>query len=382
MSEPARERDHRDGARAVAPLAIAVLGFGASYGVLARAAGMGVLAPIVMSATTFAGSAQFAAASILGTGGATLSAITAAILLNARYAPIGVSVAPYLTGGFWSRFLHAQLTVDETWAVAAEGEGRFNPKVLLGAGLILYAAWVLGTILGVAFGDVIGDPAAVGLGRRLPRPLPGAPGPPAQGPQDPRGRPVGRRDRPRAHAVRARRRPDHRRQRRLPARSPRTAAGNRRPRDNPMSATTTWTVVVVVGIATIAIKALGPVLLGGRPLPPRLAGADRPARPRAAGRPGRDQHLRRRPPARPGRPRPGGGGRRRRDLVESPRPGGDHRGRGGDGRGARGRRVGSAAMTTARPRYRDLGLTVGMLEPGTEQRDHRRRRRHRRRHDA
>ena len=39
-----------------------------------------------------------------------------------------------------------------------------------------------------------------------------------------------------------------------------------------MSATTTWTVVVAVGIATIAIKALGPVLLGGRPLPPRLAG--------------------------------------------------------------------------------------------------------------
>ena len=272
MPEPARERDHRDGARAVAPLAIAVLGFGASYGVLARAAGMGVLAPIVMSATTFAGSAQFAAASILGTGGATLSAITAAILLNARYAPIGVSVAPYLTGGFWSRFLHAQLTVDETWAVAAEGEGRFNPKVLLGAGLILYAAWVLGTILGVAFGDVIGDPARLGLGRRLPRPLPGAPGPPAQGPQDPRGRPAGRRDRPRAHAVRTGRRPDHRRQRRLPPGPPRNAAGTRRPRDNPMSATTTWTVVVVVGIATIAIKALGPVLLGGRPLPPRLAG--------------------------------------------------------------------------------------------------------------
>ena len=35
--------------------------------------------------------------------------------------------------------------------------------------------------------------------------------------------------------------------------------------------TTTWTVVAVVGAATIAIKAVGPVLLGGRPLPPRLA---------------------------------------------------------------------------------------------------------------
>jgi branched-subunit amino acid transport protein len=31
-----------------------------------------------------------------------------------------------------------------------------------------------------------------------------------------------------------------------------------------------WIVVVGVGVATIAIKAAGPVLLGGRPLPARL----------------------------------------------------------------------------------------------------------------
>jgi branched-subunit amino acid transport protein len=32
----------------------------------------------------------------------------------------------------------------------------------------------------------------------------------------------------------------------------------------------TWTIVLVVGLGTIAIKGLGPVLLGGRPLPPRV----------------------------------------------------------------------------------------------------------------
>jgi 4-azaleucine resistance transporter AzlC len=168
MSEPAPRRTHRDGVRAAMPLAIAVAGFGISYGVLARAAGMGSLAPVVMSATTFAGSAQFASASILGTGGTVISAITAAILLNARYAPIGVSVAPSLSGSVWSRFVHAQLTVDETWAVAAEGEGRFNPQVLIGAGVTLYVAWVGGTALGVAFGDVIGDPTRWGLDAAFP----------------------------------------------------------------------------------------------------------------------------------------------------------------------------------------------------------------------
>jgi 4-azaleucine resistance transporter AzlC len=166
--EAAGRRGSRHGVRAALPLAIAVLGFGASFGVLARAAGMGWLAPVVMSATTFAGSAQFAATSILGTGGSTAAAITAAVLLNARYVPIGVTVAPYLTGPWWRRLLHAQLVVDESWAIASEGLGRFNPRVLLGAGLTLYVAWVAGTTLGVAFGDHIGDPSRWGLDAAFP----------------------------------------------------------------------------------------------------------------------------------------------------------------------------------------------------------------------
>ena len=36
--------------------------------------------------------------------------------------------------------------------------------------------------------------------------------------------------------------------------------------------TPVWVVVAAVGLGTIAIKALGPVLLGGRPLPEAVAG--------------------------------------------------------------------------------------------------------------
>ena len=35
--------------------------------------------------------------------------------------------------------------------------------------------------------------------------------------------------------------------------------------------TRAWLVVVLVGAATIALKSIGPVLLGGRELPPRVA---------------------------------------------------------------------------------------------------------------
>lgn len=35
--------------------------------------------------------------------------------------------------------------------------------------------------------------------------------------------------------------------------------------------TQAWLVVVLVGVATVVIKSIGPVLLGGRKLPPRIA---------------------------------------------------------------------------------------------------------------
>jgi 4-azaleucine resistance transporter AzlC len=156
------------GVRAALPIAITVPLFGVSFGVLARAADMGVVAPIVMSATTFAGSSQFAVASILDEGGGLAAAIVAALLLNARYAAIGVSVAPLFRGSRPRRLLEAQLIVDESWALSARPDGTFDRRVLLGAGLTLYVTWVLGTALGVLGGGFLGDPERLGLDAAFP----------------------------------------------------------------------------------------------------------------------------------------------------------------------------------------------------------------------
>ena len=121
-----------------------------------------------MSMTTFAGSAQFAAASVMAAGGQMTAAIAAALLLNARYVPIGVSVARYLSGNSAVRFLKGQLVVDESWAIAARGDGSFNPGRLLGAGLLLWIAWVGGTVVGVLGGEALGNPAVLGLDAAFP----------------------------------------------------------------------------------------------------------------------------------------------------------------------------------------------------------------------
>jgi 4-azaleucine resistance transporter AzlC len=136
--------------------------------VLARSAGFPPVAAVVMSGTTFAGSAQFASASILDAGGTVAAAVLAAILLNLRYGPIGVSVAPVMTDIPLRRVLLAQLVVDESWAIANRGDGTFDRGLLIGAGLALYVAWVGSTAMGALGAEFLGDPATLGLDAAFP----------------------------------------------------------------------------------------------------------------------------------------------------------------------------------------------------------------------
>jgi 4-azaleucine resistance transporter AzlC len=145
--------------------------FGVSFGVLARSAGFDPAAALLMSATTFAGSAQFAAISVLGAGGTLAAAVAAAVLLNMRYGPMALAAAPAFEGPPARRLVEAQMVVDEAWALSSVEEGRgrrFDRRLLLGAGLLLYVAWVAGTAVGAAAGGTLGDPEALGLDAAFP----------------------------------------------------------------------------------------------------------------------------------------------------------------------------------------------------------------------
>jgi branched chain amino acid efflux pump len=120
-----------------------------------------------MSVTTFAGSAQFAVASVLKDGGGLVAAIAAAVLLNLRYLAVGVSVAPSLRGSRGRRLAEAQLAVDESWAVSQRG-GRVDRDRLVGAGLVLIIVWTLGTVIGVLGGSALGNYKDYGLDAMFP----------------------------------------------------------------------------------------------------------------------------------------------------------------------------------------------------------------------
>ena len=151
------------GARAALPFALATGLLGVSFGVLAGSLGWGALAAVASSALICSGSAQFAVAAVLGAGGGPLAAIVAAVLLNARFGPMGLAVGPYLKGGPLRRALEGQAVIDASWALASRGGGRFDREFMIGASAPQVVAWIGGTAVGMLGGDFVGDPERRGL---------------------------------------------------------------------------------------------------------------------------------------------------------------------------------------------------------------------------
>lgn len=145
------------------PFAVAAGVTGVSFGIVAQEAGLSQLAAIAMSFIVFAGSAQFTAVAIVAAGGGAGTAVVAAALINSRFLPMGIALAPSLPGGPLRRAAQGQALVDASWALANRGDGTFDRRRLFGATAGQYIGWGGGTIAGVFGGGALGNPDAFGL---------------------------------------------------------------------------------------------------------------------------------------------------------------------------------------------------------------------------
>ena len=116
----------------------------------------------------FAGAAQFASVGILAAGGSLASAVSAGILINSRFLPMGLAVAPALRGGPVRRGVESQAMVDASWALANRGDGTFDRQMMLGATVPQAIGWWGGTAIGVFAGSLLGNPETLGLDAMFP----------------------------------------------------------------------------------------------------------------------------------------------------------------------------------------------------------------------
>jgi predicted branched-subunit amino acid permease len=152
-------------------VSITVGAYGTAFGAAAVANGFSLLQTCLLSLLTFSGASQFAVIGVLGAGGGALSGIATASLLGIRNGVYGVIMAPRLKVKGFKRIVAAQITIDESTAVALGQEVRGEKAMrqgfwLTGFGVFLF--WNLFTVAGALGAQAMGDIRVWGLDSAVP----------------------------------------------------------------------------------------------------------------------------------------------------------------------------------------------------------------------
>ena len=159
----------REVRRTAVILGAAVGVFGVSFGVVATGAGLSVAMVCAFSIFVFTGATQFAAVSVLASGGTPIAAIASGLLLGARHVGYGLALHRLLAKSPRRRLLAAQFLIDESAALAtAQEDTSLAERAFWWGGLSVFVMWNLGTLVGALLGDSLGKPEDLGLDAVLP----------------------------------------------------------------------------------------------------------------------------------------------------------------------------------------------------------------------
>ncbi len=150
-------------------LSFAVGAYGTAFGAASVSAHFTVLQSCLLSLLTFSGASQFAVIGVLGVGGSALSGIATATLLGTRNTLYGIRMAPILRLQGFRRVIAAQITIDESTAIATAQKNEEDARKgfwITGIGIFIF--WNLFTLMGALGAKAIGNPAAWGLDAAVP----------------------------------------------------------------------------------------------------------------------------------------------------------------------------------------------------------------------
>lgn len=146
------------GLKAAWPICFGYLPIGMAFGVLAQKAGLHPLEIGLMSLLVFAGSAQFIAVSMLGSGAAFPTIILTTFIVNLRHLLMSSSLSVFLQGpgkGWISLFAYG--VTDESFAVNINKfrEGQWHWSQALSVNHISNFVWIASTVFGGFCGQLI-----------------------------------------------------------------------------------------------------------------------------------------------------------------------------------------------------------------------------------
>lgn len=166
----ARRRElFRKGLRDGIPIAVGYISVSFSFGILASAQGLPLLAAVLMSLTNMTSAGQFAGLGIITGGGTFVEMALAQLVINLRYALMSLTISQKVDRSFTklNRICGGFFVTDEIFAVSTSGQDQINAAYFYGLGLLPLAGWTLGTFLGAAAGNLLPADVTRALGVAL-----------------------------------------------------------------------------------------------------------------------------------------------------------------------------------------------------------------------
>ncbi len=151
-----------EGLKAAWPICLGYMPIGMAMGVLAQKAGLSIWEMGLMSLLVFAGSAQFICVSMLVAGAASIPIIITTFVVNLRHVLLSSSLAKYLDSmSLRGLALYAYGVTDESFGVNYTRflEGGWDPRKALVVNHAANATWIICTISGAYFGELIPEGA-------------------------------------------------------------------------------------------------------------------------------------------------------------------------------------------------------------------------------
>jgi predicted branched-subunit amino acid permease len=151
-------------------IGVATGAYGLSFGAISVASGLTVWQTQTLSLFMFTGASQFALVGVLGAGGGMLVAVATALLLGARNSLYALHLSQLLGFTGVTKFLAAQLTIDESTAMSLRHEGDLAAarRAFWSTGLAVFVLWNIGTAIGALGASFLNDPATLGLDAAIP----------------------------------------------------------------------------------------------------------------------------------------------------------------------------------------------------------------------
>lgn len=157
---------YREGLKDGIPIALGYLSVSFTFGITAVGMGIPPLAAILISMTNLTSAGQVAGIGIIASCGGYLEMALAQLVINLRYALMGLSLSQKLDSKYnlLHRFLSSFGITDEVFAVASGKPCEISARYMYGLITLPYIFWAAGTAGGALLGGILPDNIKSALG--------------------------------------------------------------------------------------------------------------------------------------------------------------------------------------------------------------------------